>query len=87
LACILITYQSNQPCHEDEISGGHINETLTAEGDDRVQLSLKELEVLIPVRHKGDAFVDYCMEALINMVDVFTPTTRKQALKCEKVDL
>ena len=50
-------------------------------------LSLHELETLIPVRHWGDPLVDYCMESMINLVNVFTPSTRKQALRCEKADM
>ena len=60
--------------------------TLSIEENERVMLSLHELETLIPVRHWGDPLVDYCMESMINLVNVFTPSTRKQALRCEQAD-
>ena len=59
---------------------------LIAEENRRVQLSMGELQVLIPIRHRGDQLVDYCMEAMTNIVNVFTPSTRKQALKCEQAN-
>ena len=61
--------------------------TLSIEENERVMLSLHELEALIPVRHWGDPLDDYCMESMINLVNVFTPSTRKQALRCEQADV
>ena len=83
LSCNLITYQNDESQPKD-------NTCITydiAEENKRTRLTLSALEALIPIRHMGDAMVDYCMETMINIVDVFTPTTRKQALKCEQKEL
>jgi hypothetical protein len=61
--------------------------TLSIEENERVMLSLNELETLIPVRHWEDPLGDDCMESMINLVNVFTPSTRKQALRCEQADM